>query len=225
MVLQSTIVDEEELRELIEHHEKIREDERKRIAREIHDELGQRLLALRIEVTLLKQGVFDSTQKRSERIDEVLGQLDSTVKSVRNLINNLRPAVMDLGLVASLEWQAKDFTRRNGIECVFETHDDNLELDDERATVLFRVLQEALTNIVKHAKASKVVIQLDGNEETLVLKISDNGVGMPKVRNRKIKSYGLAGIRERIGMLNGEFRISTGDSGTTLTISISLKGK
>ena len=225
MVLQSTLVDEEELRELIEHHEKIREDERKRIAREIHDELGQRLLALRIEVTLLKQGVFDSTQKRSERIDEVLGQLDSTVKSVRNLINNLRPAVMDLGLVASLEWQAKDFTRRNGIECVFETHDDNLELDDERATVLFRVLQEALTNIVKHAKASKVVIQLDGNEETLVLRISDNGVGMPKVRNRKIKSYGLAGIRERIGMLNGEFRISTGDSGTTLTISISLGGK
>ena len=101
----------DELRELIDHQERIREDERKRIAREIHDELGQRLLALRIEVTLLKQETFDSREKRSERIDEVLGQLDSTVKSVRNLINNLRPAVMDLGLVASLEWQAKDFTR------------------------------------------------------------------------------------------------------------------
>lgn len=225
MVLQSTVADEDELRELIEHHEKIREDERKRIAREIHDELGQRLLALRIEVTLLKQDAFDSGEKRSERIDEVLGQLDSTVKSVRNLINNLRPAVMDLGLVASLEWQAKDFTRRNGIECVFETHDENLELDDERATVLFRVLQEALTNIVKHAKASKVGVQLDGNDDTLVLKISDNGIGMPKVRNRKIKSYGLAGIRERIGMLNGEFRIATGDTGTTLAFSIPLKTK
>lgn len=225
MIFQGTVVDEEELRELIEHHEKIREDERKRIAREIHDELGQRLLALRIEVNLLKQKVFDSTDKRSERIDEVLGQLDSTVKSVRHLINNLRPAVMDLGLVASLEWQAKDFTRQHGIECTFETHDDNLELDDERATVLFRVLQEALTNIVKHAKASKVSVQLDGNKRTLVLKVSDNGVGMPKVRNRKIKSYGLAGIRERIGMLDGEFRISTGDNGTTLTFAIPLETK
>ncbi len=225
MIFQGTVVDEEELRELIEHHEKIREDERKRIAREIHDELGQRLLALRIEVNLLKQKVFDSTDKRSERIDEVLGQLDSTVKSVRHLINNLRPAVMDLGLVASLEWQAKDFTRQHGIECTFETHDDNLELDDERATVLFRVLQEALTNIVKHAKASKVSVQLDGNTETLVLKVSDNGIGMPKVRNRKIKSYGLAGIRERIGMLNGEFRISTGDNGTALTFAIPLEAK
>ena len=225
MILQSTVVDEEELRELIDHQERIREDERKRIAREIHDELGQRLLALRIEVTLLKQETFDSREKRSERIDEVLGQLDSTVKSVRNLINNLRPAVLDLGLVASLEWQAKDFTRRNGIECVFETHDENLEVDDERATVLFRVLQEALTNIVKHAKASKVSVKLDGNDDTLVLKISDNGIGMPNVRNRKIKSYGLAGIRERIGMLNGEFRIATGDTGTTLTFRIPLKTK
>ena len=225
MVLQSTVVDEEELRELIEHHEKIREDEHKRIAREIHDELGQRLLALRIEMTLLKQDAFDSGEKRSKRIDEVLAQLDSTVKSVRNLINNLRPAVMDLGLVASLEWQAKDFTRRNGIECVFETHDENLELDDERATVLFRVLQEALTNIVKHAKASKVGVQLDGNDDKLIMKVSDNGIGMPKVRNRKLKSYGLAGIRERIGMLNGEFRIATGDAGTTLMFTIPLETK
>lgn len=225
MVLQSTVVDEEELRELIEHHEKIREDERKRIAREIHDELGQRLLALRIEMTLLKQDAFDSGEKRSKRIDEVLAQLDSTVKSVRNLINNLRPAVMDLGLVASLEWQAKDFTRRNGIECVFETHDENLELDDERATVLFRVLQEALTNIVKHAKASKVGVQLDGNDDKLIMKVSDNGIGMPKVRNRKLKSYGLAGIRERIGMLNGEFRIATEDAGTTLMFTIPLETK
>ena len=132
---------------------------------------------------------------------------------------------MDLGLVAALEWQARDFTRRNGIECIFETHDENLELDDERATVLFRVLQEALTNIVKHAKASKVSVSLDGNDDTLIMKVSDNGIGMPKVRNRKLKSYGLAGIRERIGMLNGEFRIATGDTGTTLTFTIPLETK
>lgn len=213
-------VKKEELRELIDHQEKIREDERKRIAREIHDELGQHLLAFRIEVSLLKQEIFDSRDKRSERIDEILEHVDATVKSVRTLINNLRPAVLDLGLVASLEWQARDFTRTNGIECVFHTNDANIELDDKLATVLFRVLQEALTNIVKHAKADRVEIGLKRDSRNLVLQVSDNGRGMPKVRNRKIKSYGLAGIRERIGMLNGEFKIVTGDTGTTLIFTI-----
>ncbi|EEO28471.1 sensor histidine kinase [Oxalobacter paraformigenes] len=213
-------VKEEELRELIDHQEKIREDERKRIAREIHDELGQHLLAFRIEVSLLKQEIFDSYDKRSERIDEILEHVDTTVKSVRTLINNLRPAVLDLGLVASLEWQARDFTRANGIECVFHTNDAAIELDDKPATVLFRVLQEALTNIVKHARADRVDIRLKRDGGNLVLQVSDNGVGMPKVRNRKIKSYGLAGIRERIGMLNGEFKIATGDTGTTLIFTI-----
>ena len=219
-----SIVEEGELRELIGHQEKIREDERKRIAREIHDELGQHLLALRIEISLLKQDIFDFQEKRSQRIDEILEHVDATVKSVRTLINDLRPAVMDLGLIPSLEWQARDFFRTNGIACVFRTDRENLELDDKRATVLFRVLQEALTNVVKHAGADKVEIVLRQNGQNLVLSVSDNGTGMPKVRNRKIKSYGLAGIRERIGMLNGEFRIVTGDSGTTLIFEIPLSG-
>ena len=205
-------IEDDELRELIDHQEKIREDERKRIAREIHDELGQHLLAFRIEVSLLKQGVFDSRDKRSERIDEILEHVDATVKSVRTLINNLRPAVLDLGLVASLEWQAKDFTRASGIECVFHTSDENIELD------------EALTNVVKHAKADRVEIGLKRDSRNLVLQVSDNGIGMPKVRNRKIKSYGLAGIRERIGMLDGEFKIVTGDTGTILIFTIPAGG-
>ena len=212
--------EEGELRELIGHEEKIREDERKRIAREIHDELGQRLLALRIEVSLLKQDEYDFADKRSQRIDEILEHVDATVKSVRTLINDLRPAVLDLGLVASLDWQARDFERANGTACVFRADDEDLELDDKRATVLFRVLQEALTNVVKHAKADKVEIGLKQDGKNLVLSVADNGIGMPKVRNRKIKSYGLAGIRERIGLLNGEFRIVTGDSGTTLIFRI-----
>lgn len=215
-------IEQGELRELIDHQEKIREDERKRIAREIHDELGQHLLALRIEVSLLRQDVYDSGRKRSQRIDEILEHVDTTIKSVRSLINDLRPAVLDLGLVASLEWQARDFTRANGIACIFRADEENPELDDKRATVLFRVLQEALTNVVKHARADKVEIGLKQDGHTLVLSVADNGIGMPKVRNRKIKSYGLAGIRERIGMLNGEFRIVTGDSGTTLIFRIPI---
>lgn len=212
-------VEEDELRELISHQEKIREDERTRIAREIHDELGQRLLALRIEVSLLKQE-DDFGERHSQRIDEILGHIDATVRSVRTLINDLRPTVLDLGLVASLDWQARDFTRANGIACVFRSDSEELALDDKRATVLFRVLQEALTNVIKHAKANKVEIELKQDGQNLVLSVADDGIGMPKVRNRRIKSYGLAGIRERIGMLNGEFRIVTGDSGTTLIFRI-----
>ena len=212
--------DGDELRGLISHQEKIRENERKRIAREIHDELGQHLLALRIEVSLLKQDVFNDAGERAKRIDEILSHVDLTVKSVRTLINDLRPAVLDLGLVASLEWQARDFSRANGMACVFHTDDDRLDLDDRHATVVFRVLQEALTNIVKHAKADRVEIGLRREEGNLVLTVADNGIGMPKVRNRKIESYGLAGIRERIGMLGGEFRIRTGDTGTTLVFVI-----
>ncbi len=221
----ATPVDGDELRELISHQEKIRENERKRIAREIHDELGQHLLALRIEISLLKQDICNDAGARAKRIDEILAHIDLTVKSVRSLINDLRPAVLDLGLVASLEWQARDFSRANGVTCIFHTEDDRLELDDRHATVLFRVLQEALTNVVKHAKADKVEIGLRRDGENLVLTVADNGVGMPKVRNRKIKSYGLAGIRERIGMLGGEFRIKTGDTGTTLAFVIPYREK
>ena len=218
-------VEGDELRELINHQEKIRENERKRIAREIHDELGQHLLALRIEISLLKQDVCNDAGERAKRIDEILSHIDLTVKSVRTLINDLRPAVLDLGLIASLEWQARDFSRANGVACVFHTDDDKLDLDDRHATVLFRVLQEALTNIVKHAKADRVEIGLRRVGENLELTVADNGVGMPKVRNRKVKSYGLAGIRERIGMLGGEFRIRTGETGTTLVFVIPYQGK
>lgn len=211
------------LRELIDHQERIREDERKRIAREIHDELGQHLLALRIDVSLLKEKAHNSSAKREERVDEILEHIDAAVKSVRTIINNLRPTVLDLGLVPSLEWQAKDFQRRNKMECYLTIHDDNLKLDDERSIVLFRVLQEALTNVVRHAEATEVQIELLKDNDKLIMRVADNGVGMPKVRNRKIKSFGLAGIRERIGMLNGEFSIDSGDHGTILTFAIPVK--
>ncbi|MDL2283667.1 sensor histidine kinase [Oxalobacter sp. OttesenSCG-928-P03] len=210
-------VDNEALRELIDHQERIREDERKRIAREIHDELGQYLLALRIEVSLLKDASNDVMRQRQTRVDRILEHVDSTVKSVRTIINNLRPAVLDLGLVPSLEWQARDFERRNGIRCEFFTTDENLSLDDEPSTVLFRILQETLTNVVRHAKATHVKISLSTGKDRLVMRVADNGIGMPKVRNRKIKSFGLAGIRERIAMLNGEFSIESNDAGTILT--------
>ena len=213
---------QELLRELVEHQERIREDERKRIAREIHDELGQHLLVLRIDVSLLKNRKNNAHPMLEERVDAILQHIDSTMRSVRAIINNLRPAVLDLGLTASLEWQAKDFQSHNKIACEFTSQEENMELDDDRATVLFRVLQEALTNVVRHAHATEVKIDLDRRDGHLIMRVADNGVGMPKVRNRKMKSYGLAGIRERIGMLGGEFVINTSSDGTSLTFSIPL---
>lgn len=211
---------QEELRELIDYQERIREDERKRIAREIHDELGQYLLALRIEVSLLKEESNNAPSLRAERVNRILAHVDSTVRSVRTIINNLRPAVLDLGLIPSLEWQARDFERRNGICCRFHTTDENLTLDDEPSTALFRVLQEALTNVVRHAHATCVDIALSTGRGRLVMRVADNGVGMPVVRNRKAKSFGLAGIRERVGMLGGEFSIESSQAGTALTFVI-----
>jgi signal transduction histidine kinase len=213
---------QELLRELVEHQERIREDERKRIAREIHDELGQHLLVLRIDVSLLKNRKNSAHPKLDERVDALLQHIDSTMKSVRAIINNLRPAVLDLGLTASLEWQAKNFQRLNKIECEFVAEDENLELDDGRATVLFRALQEALTNVIRHAQATMVKIELYRDDSLVIMRVADNGVGMPKVRNRKDKSFGLAGIRERIGMLGGDFTINTCSEGTTLKFSIPL---
>ena len=219
-MMEADSANQEELRELIDYQARIREDERKRIAREIHDELGQYLLALRIDVSFLKEESNNEPSLRAKRVDRILAHVDSTVKSVRTIINNLRPAVLDLGLVPSLEWQARDFERRNGIRCQFHTTDENLALDDEPSTVLFRVLQEALTNVVRHAKATCVDIALSTGNDRLVMRVADNGVGMPRVRNRRVKSFGLAGIRERVGMLGGEFSIESGQTGTALTFVI-----
>ncbi len=214
---------QDDLRELIDHQTRIREDERKRIAREIHDELGQYLLALRIEVSLLKDESNNEQELRAERVDKILEHVDSTVKSVRNIINNLRPAVLDLGLIPALEWKARKFESQNAIWCEFQATNDNISLDEASSTALFRMLQEALTNVVRHAKATQVKISVSTQDEKLIMQVEDNGVGFPKQRNRKNKTFGLAGMRERIAILDGEFTIKSSENGSTLTFSIPYK--
>ncbi len=214
---------EESLRELMGHQARIREVERKRIAREIHDELGQYLLALRIEISLLKDDSNDEKELRAKRVDGILEHIDSTVKSVRNIINNLRPAVLDLGLVPALEWKARKFEQQNGIWCEFQVSEETLSLDEASSTTLFRVLQEALTNVVKHAKATQVKINLSIENDKLIMSVADNGIGFPKVRNRKVKTFGLAGMRERMTMLKGNFSVKSNETGTVLTFVIPYK--
>jgi PAS domain S-box-containing protein len=212
-----------ELRELAAHQARVKEDERKRIAREIHDDLGQNLLALRIDVSLLDSATRLNHPELNTSIRALLEQVDNVMRSVRAIINDLRPAVLDLGLQAAIEWQVQQFRQRTGITCVVEIDGSDIDrvLDEEAATSVFRILQESLTNVSRHAYASRVTIRLQSRYGRLALEIEDNGVGGFPGNARKPRSFGLIGIRERVYTLGGELRVtSIPGAGTTLTITI-----
>lgn len=216
---------QEELRQLASYQDRIKEDERKRIAREIHDELGQNLLALRLDVSMLHARTGNSHPKLNKKVHAVLDQIDSTMKAMRSIINNLRPSVLDLGLNAAMEWQVKEFQRRTGIACRLIMHDKDLLLDDNRATALFRILQESLNNVLRHAQATHAEIELNQEDDVVSMRIADNGIGIFPGCRRKANSFGLVGIKERINTLGGTLLINTGQNrGTTLTVSIPMDG-
>lgn len=216
----------ERLRQLAVYQTRLKEEERKRIARDIHDDLGQNLMALRIEVASLVQRTTDAHPRLNQRARSVMDNVDSTIRSVRHIINDLRPAVLDLGLAAALEWQVDEFVKRSPLSCTLEigVHESELKLDDARATALFRVCQEALTNISRHASASAVRIGLTRRHDSLELSISDNGIGgLPLQERRKGQSFGLLGMRERLVTLGGKLHIeSVPGQGTTLVARIPL---
>jgi signal transduction histidine kinase len=215
----------EKLRQLAAHAEQIKESERKRIAREIHDELAQNLLALKIEAEILTSRTRDRHGRLHERAAATVRQIDLTIRSVRQIINDLRPNVLDLGLNAAVDWQVADFARRTGIECELVEDETEHLLDDECATAFFRILQESLNNVARHACASKVRIDLHQHADMLTMTIRDNGVGMqPGSRNRN-GSFGLVGIEERVNILGGSFSVSSGpDTGTTIVVTIPVAG-
>jgi signal transduction histidine kinase len=211
------------LRKLTVNQESVREDERKRIARDIHDELGQNLMALRLDVSMMaaRSGAVAVTRAR---VDAALTQIDMTIKSVRTIMNDLRPAVLNLGLHAALEWQVQQFQHRSGIVCELHADHDEFILDDKRSTALFRIVQEALSNIIRHARASQVHIWIQRSDDRLCVKICDDGVGLaPDCRN-KINAFGLVGIEERIYALSGTFSmLNNARQGMTVTVSIPLE--
>jgi signal transduction histidine kinase len=211
------------LRELAAHAENIKEGERKRIAREIHDDLGQNLLALRIEADLLASRTGARHPLLHQRAQRTLGQIDTTIKSVRQIINDLRPNVLDLGLNAAVDWQIADFERRTGISCELIENEKDIKVNDRYATALFRILQESLTNISRHAKATKVRVELLIDTEHIWMQVSDNGVGLHSGGRHKPGSFGLVGIEERVKILNGKFAIGSGpNGGTVVSVSVPL---
>jgi signal transduction histidine kinase len=209
------------LRRLAAHADQIKERERKRIAREIHDDLGQNLLALRIEADMLSSRTGERHPHLHERARATLSQIDAIIKSVRQIINDLRPNVLDLGLSAAVEWQVGEFRRRTGIDCELVDDHQDIRLDDHGATAFFRILQDSLSNISRHARASRAKVELKLRDGRLSMTVSDNGIGLQAEVREKIGSFGLVGIEERIHLLGGSCSvISFPGSGTTVCVSV-----
>ncbi|MEN6585012.1 MAG: PAS domain S-box protein, partial [Sulfuricella sp.] len=208
------------LRELAEHHENVREEERTRVAREIHDELGQLLTALRMEVSLCRIKHGGSNPDLMERITSMQNLLSMTIDSVRVITKNLRPVALDLGIIAGIDWLAQEFHQHTGIPCQSEL-DTHLILDEKQSLVLFRVMQESLTNIAKHANALQVKLSLFHEGNFVVAVVRDNGTGFNKETLRSTKSFGLLGMHERLMMVCGELRVySTLGKGTTILVHL-----
>lgn len=214
-------ISNENLRRLAAHADKIKEGERKRIAREIHDELGQNLLALRIDADMLLARTGNRHPLLHGRARSTLEQIDATIKSVRQIINDLRPTVLDLGLSAAVAWQITEFRRRTSIECdLVENHPD-IQVGDHCATALFRILQESLSNISQHARATRVRVELNAERDWISMTIGDNGIGLQDGGRHKPSSFGLVGIEERIKIIGGSFSVtSSPGAGTTVHVSV-----
>jgi signal transduction histidine kinase len=215
----------EQLRQLFFHTQNIREEERARIAREIHDELGQQLTGLKMDVFWLNKKLNPVDAEVKEKIAGMIGLIDSTVRSVRKISSDLRPGILDdLGLIAALDWQSSEFEKRTEIECKFhsETNEQNFEKD--LATNIFRIFQETLTNVARHAQATKINSMLEQDNEMIVLTINDNGKGFDQKQIPKKNTLGIIGMGERAMMMGGELKInSTPGKGTTTILKVPLR--
>jgi PAS domain S-box-containing protein len=215
----------EQLRALAAHLESIREDERSLIAREIHDELGQMLTGLKIDLSWLAARLSSEQSALLKKVPDMEALIDATIQSVRRISSQLRPGVLDdLGLIAAIEWQAQEFQSRMGMVCRFTAPSEEIELDPDLSTALFRILQEALTNVIRHAHATHVTILLTEEADRLILTVTDNGRGITEQELAAKTSLGLLGIRERALLLGGEVAI-TGHpgAGTTVKVGMPLK--
>jgi signal transduction histidine kinase len=212
------------LRSLTARLESVREDERIRIAREIHDELGQALTGVKLELSLLHDQMPEGRPSLLATLESIAKLVDTTIQSVRRIATELRPVVLDqLGLIPAIEWQAREFQSRTGIQCTLDIYLRSVSLSQAGSTAMFRIFQEILTNVARHARASTVNITLQEQAGTLVLEVRDNGRGVTDAELADPKSLGLVGMRERALLLGGETTIKgTPAKGTTVKVRIPL---
>lgn len=222
----------EQLQALSNHLQNVRESEQKRIALEIHDELGQALTGVKMGVHWLNRQIEEKngdlkTGDISGKLNELLKTIDTTVSSIRRIATELRPSVLDdFGLIAAIEWQIQEFERMSGIPCDLRTEVDDREIDPEVSTAVFRIFQEALTNVTRHATASTVEVTLSIKNGGLSLKVVDDGIGVKLEELRNKRSLGILGMKERAKLVGGVVTLEPADSGgTKVELTVPLLSK
>ena len=216
----------DQLRNLSVHLQKAREDERTRISHEVHDELGQSLTALKLDLSFLRKRLPKGQRSVIEKAVSMADLVEATIQSVKRISTDLRPGMLDhLGITAAIEWQSEEFAKRTGISCRIASEPEEISLDKDRTTTVFRIFQEILTNVARHAKATKVTVLLRVQSDGLMLEVMDNGKGITESQVSDPKSLGLIGIRERVNDWGGSLAISgSRNKGTTVTVRIPLGG-
>lgn len=212
------------IRQLNAHLDKIREEERAGIAREIHDELGQQLTVLKMDAAWLKSKLAPDNTEALQRLADMLLLIDNTVKTVRRIASDLRPGVLDdLGIIAALEWQSSEFEKRTGIKVRVQTTAHEVEMNTQTSNAVFRVYQEILTNVARHSAATQVDTTIELSNNTFCLSVQDNGNGFDQQAAKEKKTLGLLGMAERVNILHGELYIDTlPGKGTRITVKVPL---
>jgi signal transduction histidine kinase len=212
----------QQLRDLSAYLQSSREQERTSIAREIHDDLGQVLTAFKMDLFWMEKRLLKDQEPLIIKAKSMEKLLDTAIESVERIITELRPGVLDnLGLAEAIDWQAGDFQSRTGVKCKLNLDLADTVLEKEHSTTIFRIIHEALTNVVRHADATMVIISLKKKSGKLMLEIKDNGKGIPKKKILDPKSFGLMGIQERAHVLGGKSKIKgVRNKGTTVTVII-----
>lgn len=222
----------EELRNLSIHLQTLAEEERTHIAREIHDELGQTLTALKFDISWLNSRLPDDGDRRSdgpvgresvrERLHSMSARIDETLQTVHRVSTELRPGLLDdFGLQAAMEWQAEEFQNRTGVSCALTFKPEQIEMNREQSTAVFRIFQETLTNVARHAQATKVEVKLTETDGTVTLEVEDNGRGITDREIYDHRSFGLIGMRERASLWGGTVHIK-GQSGRGTTVIVTI---
>ena len=214
----------DQLRALAARLQFVREEERTLVAREIHDELGQACTAIKMDLASIGRKTSKKQSGLRAKVDSAIEVVDQMISTLRRIASELRPRTLDdLGLAAALEWQAQEFESRTGVRCVLVLPKEEMVLDSERSTAIFRIFQESLTNAARHSQATTVEARLETGKEHLILQVHDNGKGFEAEKADARTSLGLVGMRERALLLNGELTIKgVPGSGTTITLRIPI---
>jgi len=213
-----------ELAQLTAHMNQIKELERTRIAREIHDDLGGNLTAIKIGLTSIINRLATGLPVSVEQAKGLESIVDNTFEAIHKISSDLRPNILDLGIVAALEWQAKEFEKQVGISCIFTTNQADIVVTPDQAITLFRICQESMSNIAKHANATSVHVDLNLHYGEIIMKISDNGIGISTADTYKPNSFGLRGMQERVAALYGSFDIDQlADQGTVVAVTLPIE--